>query len=51
MDDECVAVCGLEVGRIESRFSSILDSVEESGGRGKQKEDSFRLQKLCDRFG
>ena len=50
MDDECAAVCELEVGELESRSGSILDSVEESGGRRKQKEDSFRLQKLCDRF-
>ena len=51
VDDECVAVCELEVGEFESRTGSILDSAEESGGWRKQKEDSFCLQKLRDRFG
>ena len=50
MDDECVAVCGFELAEIESRSGGILDSVEESGGWCKQKEDSFCLQKLGDRF-
>ena len=50
MDDECVAVCELEVGEFESRSGSILDSVEKSRGWRKQKENSFSLQKLGDRF-
>ena len=51
MDNECVPVCELEFGEFESRFGGILDSIENSGGRRKQKEDSFQLQKPCDRFG
>ena len=51
MNDECVTVCELDVGEFESRPGSILDSIEDHGGWRKQKEGSFRLQKLCDRFG